>query len=696
MEAIWGDLLEMHSARYDKNVQHAFTKSGSRSAIHLIHPLKERIHHNCELYLSSIATIVLNNARPSGYFEVSDTNHTVIDSCSNHGPQGAQPDDIVNYLACSCVEELLEDKACITPNPAREAGIKDGHFIYSPLTCLSVAFVRGIQLPLSAVYKEACKARQLVPPRYQHCFPSGTCRLSDLNALQLLADCRLQPRKLEIFSPAFDSLISRKHSSMEKTSVKDLLSVLSRVFVNVQSLKTHGFGNQQAPLAVLAAILMNKNIALSVLDVRGLDNTLVQSLARLLSAESTNTTFRLWEAPFNTSNMQAPFCALTELRLDFVGLLQPIHTSAGESFPQGIGENSIGILASIVEDQEILEKLTIANISYQASSGRLYAALQSFCQYKTFRSLSLHNVALPVEAAIGILCSFLVSPCISTQSLELDSIGNMEEAANFSDDKFIQIPFSTHPAFDCSSESEYHLFPQKKTPGSTHPSEVPIHVSNCALEHKSLVLRSTPLLAAWLLHQKEVKLKSLTVNPADSSRSRFPVTARQAKQLEEKMQHVFTLIVYHPNLHIQDLILPISTSDRTEDFEALLVNPSLRKLECVCNTVSALAAGLLKQAEIGTLRELSVFCHHQPINLDLGFSSFFSALLSLPQLHILSVKLTLTRIHWVECMYEVWKEKRPILPDFTVCTSVASELNVNDAQKYMLDEMGVKFLLEKN
>jgi len=99
---------------------------------------------------------------------------------------------------------------------------------------------------------------------------------------------------------------------------------------------------------------------------------------------------------------------------------------------------------------------------------------------------------------------------------------------------------------------------------------------------------------------------------------------------------------------------------------------------------------------MGTLRELSVFCHHQPIDLDLGFSSFFSTLLSLPQLHILSVKMTLTHIHWVECMYEVWKEKCPILPDFTVCTSDASELNMNNAQKYMLDEMCVKLLLEKN
>jgi len=37
-----------------------------------------------------------------------------------------------------------------------------------------------------------------------------------------------------------------------------------------------------------------------------------------------------------------------------------------------------------------------------------------------------------------------------------------------------------------------------------------------------------------------------------------------------------------------------------------------------------------------------------------------------------------------------------ILPDFTVCTSNASELNMNDAQKYMLDEMCVELLLEKN
>ena len=57
-----------------------------------------------------------------------------------------------------------------------------------------------------------------------------------------------------------------------------------------------------------------------------------------------------------------------------------------------------------------------------------------------------------------------------------------------------------------------------------------------------------------------------------------------------------------------------------------------------------------------------------------------------------TILLTLTHIHWVECMYEVWKEKRP---DFTVCTFGASELNMNNAQKYMLDEMRVELLLEK-
>ena len=691
MEAFWGDQLETHTARYDKNVQHAFTKSGSRSAIHLIHPLKQQIHHNRELYLSFIAAVVLNNARPSGYFEVSDTNHSVIDDCSSRGPLDAQPDDIVNYLACSCVQELLtplEDEACITPSPS----MKDDTFIYSPLSCLSVAFVRGVQLPLSAVYEEACQARQVVPPRYQHYFPSGGHRLSDLDALRLLADCHLQPRELEIFSPAFDSLISRQHSSMEKTSVEDLLRVLSRILPKVVRLKTHGYGNQQAPLAVLTAILMNRNTVLSAFDVRGLDNTAVQSLARLLSAEATNTTLRLWGSPFDISCVQTPFCALTELKLEFAGLLQPIHDSWGQLFPQGIGENSIDILASIIEDQKILEVLRIANISYQASS-RLYAALQAFCQQKNFRSLSLHNVVLPIEAAIGVLRSFLVSPCISTQTLELDSVRKMEEAAGFNDNEFAQHPsFSTHPAVDGCSESECHPFPCKRTPGSTHPSEVPIHVSSCALEHKSLTLRSSHLLAAWLLHQKEVKLKSLTVNPTDSNRTRFPVTTRQAKQQQEKMQYMFTLMVYHPSLHLQELILPICTADREEDFEALLANPSLRKLECVCDTVSGLAAGLLKQAEIGTLRELSVFC-----DLNLGLTSFFRALFSLPQLHLLVVKLILTHIPWVECMHEVWKEKEyPSLPNVTVCTSDSSELNLNDTQRFMLDEMHVKLLFEKN
>ena len=633
METFWGDLLETHTARYDKNVQHAFTKSGSRSAIHLIHPLKEQIHHNRELYLSFIAAIVLNNARPSGYFNV--TSDTVIDRCSSRGPLDAQPDDIVNYLACGCVQELLtplEDEACITPSPS----MNDDTFIYSPLSCLSVAFVMGIHLPLSAVYEEACKVWQLVPPRYQHYFPSSSHRLSDLDALRLLADCHPQLKMLEIFSPAFDKI-----AWGELPYQQEIVSgVLSRVFASVErvKLRMHAFGrNEQDPLAILTALLMNENPALSVLDIRELDKTVMKSLAPLLSAQPISTTLKsVWGTPFNVDRPQAPYCALNELRIDLPSSCNYILDDY----------TTVNALASIIECQSRLQVLTVANLRSESVFPRLYTALQSFCRRPTFHSLTLRGTTLPLEAAKSVVRSFLSSQCASDQGL------------TFNDVKL------SHASILCM--------------GIDPPlPEVPVCMPDCAQEHKSLTLRCTSQLATWLLHQKEVKLKSLTIHPLD----RFGA---------QTQQRLLTLVAHHPSFHVQELILRFVAMDCTKDFEALLGNPSLKKL-CIESETSQIA-GMLKSAievKLGGLQELKL-----RIRTYLFPPSLFHDLFGLRQLCTISVSFLgfkgFPSSPFVEHMYKAWKEKScPSLLNFAIDMNRTS---LDDIQKAMLDEMCVQYL----
>ena len=560
MEVFWGELLQRHVARYG-NIRLAYTDYMPQYASkHLIRPLKEQIHHNRELYLSFIAAIVLNNARPSGYFKVRTKDlKGEFDKCSSHGPQDAEPHDIVNYLACCCAEELLRplehDEVCNTAidslrsdDVRRYKPLTYDHALRSiyqpclPKTCRPLNLERVLWFPMSPVYIGACKARQLVPPRYQHYFPSGSCRLSNLDALRLLAECGLKLRILEIFSPAFDNIWWG-----ELYIPQEIISgVLGKLFTSVERVKLSGYGycNRQA-----------------------------------------------------------------------------LH-------PGG------------------------AYLRF-----RFYAVLQSLCEQPTFHSLTFCDLILPFEKAKSVLTSFLSSRCASHQSLVFDHV-------------------------DVCHVERNHRFPNQYSKDLISFEKFPC-MPDCAQEHKSLTLRCTSELATWFLHQKEVKLKSLTVLPTNRIQTCFSEV--YGEHLQHLMQGLFSLMAHHPSFHVQELILPVSTDDCIKDFEALLANPSLKKLDCECAGVAPIAAGLLKQAKLGTLLELKL--HTSSLDPVL-----FDAIFSLPQLHSFNLSLSgYSHLSCVEYMYKVWKERScPSLPNFTVQTGSCYP-RISDTQKAMLDEMCVQY-----
>ena len=659
MEAFWAELFERHVSRYGNNPgegQPWYIDYGGRQLDE--HPLMQQICHNRDTYLSIIAAVVLNNARPSGYFSVRNKKRLLLlyeddDRCSSHGPQNALPDDIVNYLACSCAEVLLgpleEDEACNTPI--------SGDFVYKPLTyhaayeatkCKVKSQRCGdlltpirqdsqgdIQLPVSPpVYIEACKARQLVPPRYQHYFPSGGHRLSDLDALRLLAECGLKLRTLEIFSPAFDNIAWGELCDQQEI-------VLSRLLTSVESVKLQDCdGHDQAPPPILAAILMNERPALSVLDIVGLE--VVRSFVPLLSEQLVSTTPRsAFQIPFSIG-LQTPFCMLTELKMEF------IDHGFSEILSYDHSYSDMNDLASIIEHQSRLQVLAVANLC-SIWYPRLYTALQSFCQQPTFQSLTLSGqessgALLSFEGTKRVLQSFLSSHCASHQSLVFDGVVPADKK---------QYRRYYRPT------SHGHI----ESTGSNLSPEVAVCMPDCAQEHKTLTLRCASQLATWLFRQKEVKLKSLTVD-------------LRRQQYREQMKELYTLTERHPNFHVQELTLPFCSTSGHFYHQG-------------DGNMSPIAAGLLKQANHSTLRELHLHIHE--LN-----PALWTALFSFPQLRIISISSSeIPDSSLVERMYKVWKEKScPSLPKFTLHFSSAKELSVSDTQKAKFEEMSVQYSIE--
>ena len=625
IEVFWGELLQRHVARYDKETVH---RCGH---INFLHQLKQQIHHNRELLLSFIAAVVLKDARPSGYYLLAKKNRTLVDHyCRTCRPQDArQPHDIVNYLACCCAEELIrpleEDEVHNTPISSYSSS-------YMPLTCYRARVAHATwhslatyQLP-STAYTETCKSRQLVPPRYQHYFPSGSHRLSDLDALQLVADCH----PLEIFLYPFENM-----------PWGELSGVLSKLLASVESVNLYCCSTDRVALALLAALFMKERPALSVLHISRLDKTMMKSLAPLVSAQPISASpASVWGSPPNISGLKAPYCSLTELKLQFT--YPSLASSKGHSVTNiQLQDDTANALASIIEHQTKLEMLTVANLGRcpEGACPRFCAALQSLCRKPLFRSLSLSGATLPFEGAKGVLQSFLSSQCTSHQSLVFRAV-------------------------KLSHGSKYM--------STDVPPNVTVDMPDCAQEHKSLTLLLTFDLTVWLLHQKEVKLKSLTVKPDSDLR----------------LPHLLTLMANHPCFHVHELSTPYHKTDFT-GYVPLLENPSLQMLEIECNSISAIP-GLLKQAieaKPGSLQKMKLrIPQFRPV--------LFSALFSLPQLHNINVSLSgFTHISLVERMYEAWKEiSCECLPNLTVDLSALGLRTVDDIHKAMLAEMCIQYV----
>ena len=488
VETVWCNLLKKHYPRY-----------GMRPLVHSTHPRKCYLHptkdlleplqgnvcNSRELYLSLIAAIILNNARPSGYFDINQL-PIIADHCGSS--QGIyQPDDIVNYLVCGCCDELMgqsadEDDFLITEKESTSTEDEDP-CKPAPITCYGVALLGEEKRTPPPAYIKAFNDWHLIPPRYKHYFPN--INLSNQDAIQVLSECcHFHPKVLDVNGPAFASIAW--HHTGRLTQHKSILLLLSTFFCNIESASILGSDQKfQASLAILSAILKTGKPVLSSLCV-AINSKTLGSLALLLTEKQQISTIcfpSLCCEQIYCGVLCMPFVALKKLELKFPD--QPHPSIKLQSTSDTVDNCTINMLATILKQQSSLETLHIENLHLDSEC----PALESYCQQPHFRNLILCNVELPQITIQRILKSFIQSPsCSFQQSLILDSI----KISNHSTCNLTQSHLSgSHKSFCdldrcCQSSNAAPLY---------------------ALEHKSLALRHIPtLITEWLMQLNEVRL----------------------------------------------------------------------------------------------------------------------------------------------------------------------------------------------
>ena len=524
MEAVWCNLLKKHYPRY-----------GMRPFVHSIHPKKCYLHptkdllepilgnvcNSRERYFSLIAAIILNNARPSGYFDI-DQLPIIAEHSGSH--QGSQPDDIVNYLVCGCCDELLGqsadgDEDDISEEESTPSEDQDP-YKPAPITCYGVALLGEEKRTPPPAYIRACNNWHLIPPRYKHYFPSGNSfSLSNHDAIQVLSECcHFHPKVLDVYAPAFASIAW--HHTGRLTQHKSVLHLLSAFFSRIESASILGSDQKfQASQAILSAILMKGKPVLSSLRI-AVDSETIGSLATLLTQNQQISTISfpsLCCKQIYCGVLRMPFVALKQLELKFPDQL---HSSIKSQSTSATDNSAINTLAEILKRQSSLQTLNIENLHIDHEC----PALESYCRQPHFRNLILRNVQLPQIAVQRILKAFIQSSCSSQQSLVLDSV----QISN-SNTCSLTSSRSHKPFCDldvcCQSSNAAPL---------------------CALEHKSLTLRHTPaLITDWLMQLREVRLNTLLMDP----------THHKKDVRQQKLQSMRFLIANHPSVHVHNLIL---------------------------------------------------------------------------------------------------------------------------------------------
>lgn len=641
-------------------------------------PLKERNASFRERYLSLLARIVLNCARPTGYFavrNVQDHDSKSCERCNDLPPKSFLTDapvDIVNTLIAgeritttinedetgqeeaaheqdvsiedevdNCVFKLFEDGDVYVSITAVTDYYKDNQLELSQNHCALVDDHdwdhdhederKDIVLGYCS-YKETNRLYQYVPPRYSvYTHEDSNYRLSDDDAITLLMNvCHYHPEHVSINTTAYGS------KDWSPKLLSDFLSktVSLRLFFD-------GFfeESQKKPLTT---ILSNPTPVLSCLELES-DTSNHSCLPsrdnQLAYVENVHLAYlaKLAELP---SGCGTSLCMLRELSV------HGRFTADGlTNIAKVIGyQNSLSSFSLHSFNEELLDYF----FSREACvcNHPFVDALVLLFHSSSFEKVTLKGITFPLDLLQDVISGYLTASCIHAQTLTLESNIVLEEDV---------------------------------TRLSTMSKNQNLAIPESASEYKSLVLSVRELECAefntWLFALQPLKLNNLTV----SCHHHFNPHVCDKYEYNFLRQTPMDTVANGSSTNFQvrslSLCQPTSISANPDKIQMLLKNKSLKSLTLTfCKQIidySEIAELLIKPLSQSRLENLKIdvqcdyLRHHNNIISKEAITHFSDALSTLPNLGHLTLEHSLCDIanHDLVCdfitiMYESWKNIR--------------------------------------
>ena len=134
---------------------------------------------------------------------------TVSDIILKYGrPYGHSHKEHHEYHLAGTVNYLVAVKLPRVSNLSKSRSTKCFH-LYRLVKRHEVIQKEGF-IPPAPSYNRTCRSKQLVPPRYRHLFPEGSCYLPDSTALELLGkQCHFCPKEIVICTHIFGTFFQR-------------------------------------------------------------------------------------------------------------------------------------------------------------------------------------------------------------------------------------------------------------------------------------------------------------------------------------------------------------------------------------------------------------------------------------------------------------------------------------------------------
>ncbi len=467
-----------------------------------------------ESFFRRLSVAIIRGERPYGYYQVlsrQEKRTPYIGSNMNENrPVSEHEVDFVNFLVAIKREipvETAEVKEYSIDDLVEEYYRDRYGPIDSTMTRHEVTLVKG-PVPPGNAYHEACRAKQLVPPRYTKFFSEGSSYLPDSTALKLIAEeCHFQPTYVSVYVPTFSTFVL--NTEQELGSV----NCLRDCFKNVESLTIEGkVEHFQMTTIIRGASYGNR---------RDIARCALGLILLTPKPKLTNLTIRLNTADNVIDSIVPPLTAyggLTELTLQADGDVSPDFQNLSSITEHQPLLHTVSI--SIAKQSQIYDSFHMVTRTPKLSEVHFISWLQTCFKKPLLQDLKLSLNPVSLKFLIQVITDFLSTPCSHEQTLTIRC--DLKELPT----KAVKLPPKPPPRV---IKSEPPLPPKGPTltppspPKLIHSSEpsdiptTPIHQFDdaCTMKYKCLTFDSCRIdpsfVKALILELAPLKLKNMSI-----------------------------------------------------------------------------------------------------------------------------------------------------------------------------------------